>query len=191
MEFDQKFTEADLLELEKVFSKTMEVENSKILLWRKPWIKTCLYILAGILFICSVALYFLEGTFSNSIKLYFIIAVIALCWPFILDILRKRKDMLPARMVRSKYAEPIKFSFKEDSLVYRKEEFLYTSVSIVVEYKKYLFIRANKKWLVIKASEEEKDFILGKVEKYPNVCFVTKEEAFSLKELTALEKPLD
>lgn len=182
MECEQKFSEADFIELEKVFSKTMEAESSMMLFWRKPWIKTCLFILSGVLFLYSGALYFLESFYSNNVKLYIIIAVIALCWPFLLEALKRTKDMLPSKMVRSRYGEPFKLSFKENSLEYRKEEFLYTSVSIVVEYKNFLFMMANKKWLVIKASDEVKDFILKKMGKYPNTCFAKKEEVFSLNE---------
>ncbi len=182
MKFEQKFLEPDFIELEKVFSKTMTAESSKLLFWRKPWVKISLFVLSGILFLCSGVLYFLEGFFSNNTKLYFVVAVLALCWPLLLEALKKKKEMLPAKMVRNKYREPFDLNFKEDSLVYRKEEFLYTSVSTVVEYKNFLFILANKKWLVIKTDEEEKEFMMEKIKKYAKACFVKKEEIFNLKE---------
>lgn len=182
MEFEQKFSEADLIELERVFSKTVETKNSKMKFWRDRRIKICLFVLSGILFLCSAALYFLEGSFSNSIKLYLVIAIKSLCWPFLLEALKKKKDMLPAKMVKNRYGEPFGTIFKESSLIYRDGEFSYNSVSDVIEYKNFLFLYADGKWLIIKADEEEKEFMLTKMGGYSNIQIIRKEEPFNLKE---------
>lgn len=36
-------------------------------------------------------------------------------------------------------------------------DFSYVDIRVVVEYKNFLFIKADGKWLIIKADEEEKE----------------------------------
>lgn len=72
---------------------------------------------------------------------------------------------------------------KEDALFYKQMEYLYTNIKIVVGYKNFLFIKADRRWLVMKADEDEKQAILLKLNEKCPIRFVEKNDAFDLRQL--------
>lgn len=184
MEIEQRFLESDLMEIEKIIMKTIESKVNIAGIWRKQWVSVFLFVLAGILFVCSGALYFLEGKFSNRIMLYVILAVISLCWPFVLGTLKRKKSTLPTMLVRKRYEEPFNVVFREKTLLYRNQEFAFRTFSEAIGYKNFLFLytHQDKKWLILKAGQEEKNLILKMMQNVADIHLKLKEEPFSLRE---------
>lgn len=181
MRIEQNFLESDLIELEKVFSKSMEYKNP-MLKKGKRFIKiwNSLLILATILFECNIALRILKGKFSLEMMLYIVVGVIIFFIVFFGDMLEKK--MNPENVVKQKYGEPFVVILNESTLVYKQTDFLYTEIKFIIEYKNFLFIKTNKRWLIIKANREEKNTILSKVKENITIQPIKKEEPFDLRE---------
>ena len=154
MIIEQEFEEADLVELERVFSKSMEVKSpgiTKIIRICDFLSIVCMYILLG----CSIAMIALIGTISKETILWAIIGVIG-----ILNVMGQRKlkeKMKPMNVVKRKYAQPFTVEINRDTLVYKQIDFLYRNIKFIVEYKSFLFIRAKRAILVMKFNKEEKE----------------------------------
>lgn len=182
MKIEQVFSETDLLELEQVFSKSMEPRNP---MYKKgsrqnKVRKQAFIALAIILFGCSVTLYFLRGELSSLALLSVIVGAISL---LVVCIWSRAEKMLDPMAKSRIYERPFTIVVTPNSLYYREKEFLYTSIRYVVDYKNILFLKADKRWLVIKADEEEKAVILSKLDLGSNVQFEKKEEPFDLRKL--------
>lgn len=181
MRIEQNFLESDLVELEKVFSESIEYKNP-ILRKGKRFIKiwNSLVILATILFECNVGLRILRGEFLWEMMLYIVVGVIIFFIVFFGDM--QEKKMNPENVVKQKYGEPFDVIFNESTLVYKQTDFLYTEIKYIIEYKNFFFIKTNKRWLIIKANREEKNTILSKVKENITIQPIKKEEPFDLRE---------
>jgi len=183
MILEQKFMKEDLEEVGQVFSKSMEPKcpilksGSKL---NKMW-KSLLIIFSLILFGCSVVITALKGEFSTEIILYVLIGIIGLLTVIIWNGLEKK--MKPEDVVKRKYGEPFVIAIKEDALVYKQMCFSYVDIRVIVEYKNFLFIKADRKWLIIKVDEEEKEVILSKMNEKITIHFIQKKEPFDLRKL--------
>lgn len=182
MEIEQVFSEADLSELEQVFSKSMEPQNP---MYKKgsrqnKARKQALIALAIVLLGCSVALYFLRGELSPLALLSAIVGAISL---LVVCIWRRAEKMLDPVAKSRIYERPFTIIVNPDFLYYREKDYLYTSIRYVIDYKNMLFLKADKRWLVIKADEEEKATILTKLDLGSNVLFEKKEQLFDLRKL--------
>ena len=172
MILEQRFMKEDLEEVGQVFSKSMEPKypilksGSKL---NKMW-KSLLIKFSLILFGCSAVLTALKGEFSTELILYVLIGVIGFLTVIIWNGLEKK--MKPADVVKRKYGEPFVIAIKEDTLVYKQMDFSYVDIRVVVEYKNFLFIKVDGKWLIIKADEEEKEVILSKMNEKITIHFI-------------------
>lgn len=93
------------------------------------------------------------------------------------------KKMKPEDVVKRKYGDPFVIAIKEDTLVYKQMGFSYVDIRVIVEYKNFLFIKADGKWLIIKADEEEKEVILSKMNEKITIHFMQEKEPFDLRKL--------
>lgn len=183
MILEQRFMKEDLEEVGQVFSKSMEPKcpilksGSKL---NKMW-KSLLIIFSLILFGCSAVLTALKGEFSTGLILYVLVGVIGFLTVIIWNGLEKK--MKPEDVVKRKYGEPFVIAIKEDTLVYKQMDFSYVDIRVVVEYKNFLFIKVDGKWLVIKADEEEKEVILSKMNEKITIHFMQEKEPFDLRKL--------
>ncbi len=183
MILEQRFMKEDLEEVGQVFSKSMEPKcpilksGSKL---NKMW-KSLLIIFSLILFGCSAVLTALKGEFSTELILYVLVGVIGFLTVIIWNGLEKK--MKPADVVKRKYGEPFVIAIKEDTLVYKQMDFSYVDIRVVVEYKNFLFIKVDGKWLIIKADEEEKEVILSKMNEKITIHFMQEKEPFDLRKL--------
>ena len=177
MIIEQEFEEADLVELEQVFSKSMEVKSpgiTKIIRICDFLSIVCMYILLG----CSIAMIALIGTISKETILWAIIGVIG-----ILNVMGQRKlkeKMKPMNVVKRKYAQPFTVEINRDTLVYKQIDFLYRNIKFIVEYKSFLFIRAKRAILVMKFNKEEKEELFSKT---TGIHVIHEEEPFDIREI--------
>ncbi|MCI8791017.1 MAG: hypothetical protein HFH92_18365 [Lachnospiraceae bacterium] len=177
MIIEQEFEEADLVELERVFSKSMEVKSpgiTKIIRICDFLSIVCMYILLG----CSIAMIALIGTISKETILWAIIGVIG-----ILNVMGQRKlkeKMKPMNVVKRKYAQPFTVEINRDTLVYKQIDFLYRNIKFIVEYKSFLFIRAKRAILVMKFNKEEKEELFSKT---TGIHVIHEEEPFDIREI--------
>ena len=177
MIIEQEFEEADLVELERVFSKSMEVKSpgiTKIIRICDFLSIVCMYILLG----CSIAMIALIGTISKETILWAIIGVIG-----ILNVMGQRKlkeKMKPMNVVKRKYAQPFTVEINRDTLVYKQIDFLYRNIKFIVEYKSFLFIRAKRAILVMKFNKEEKEDLFSKT---TGIHVIHEEEPFDIREI--------
>lgn len=181
MRIEQKFEKSDLAEVKPIFEKSMEFKSPFLRKNRtviKIW-KCSLFALAVILFGCSIILAALNG-FSNKIIIYSSVVIVALLTAFILNRIDKKTNA--ADVIQQKYGDPFEIILGENALTYRQNDFLYTEIRFVIEYKNFLFIKANNRWLVIKVNNEEKEAILSKMNEQIAIHFVKKEEPFDLRE---------
>ena len=183
MILEQRFMKEDLEEVGQVFSKSMEPKcpilksGSKL---NKMW-KSLLIIFSLILFGCSAVLTALKGEFSTELILYVLVGVIGFLTVIIWNGLEKK--MKPEDVVKRKYGAPFVIAIKEDILVYKQMDFSYVDIRVVVEYKNFLFIKVDGKWLIIKADEEEKEVILSKMNEKITIHFMQEKEPFDLRKL--------
>ena len=84
-----------------------------------------------------------------------------------------------------KYREPFVVVVEEKNIHYGESDFLISSIDHIVEYKYFLFIRADKRWYFIKAEEEEKAKLLSKLNSNSNITFTKIEEPFDLQQYIA------
>lgn len=179
----QKFLESDLEVVGQVFAKSMERKNpilkrgSRL---NKTW-KGLLTIFSLILFGCSVALTALKGEFSSDTMLYLSVSAFGIFVVIIWNGLDKK--MKPRDVVKRKYGETYTIEVKEDSMVYKQTEYSYVDIRFVVEYKNFLFIKADGKWLVIKADDDEKEVILSRLNENITIHPIQEEEPFDLRTL--------
>lgn len=89
----------------------------------------------------------------------------------------------PQNLVMRKYSSPFWVEIKEDALLYRHKEFLYMDIRAAAAYKNFLFIKADRRWLVIKADKDEKQAILSKITKKTSIRLTEEKEAFDLRKL--------
>ncbi len=180
MIIEQEFGEADLVELERVFSKSMEVKSpgiTKIIKICDFLSTVCMYILFG----CGIAMVAIIGTISKISKetiLWAIIGVIGM-----LNVMGQRKlkeKMKPMNVVKRKYAQPFTVEINRDTLVYKQIDFLYRNIKFIVEYKSFLFIRAKRAILVMKFNEEEKEELFSKT---TGIHVIHEEEPFDIREI--------
>lgn len=183
MILEQKFLESDLIEVGYVFSKSMEPKFSILKsgsklnkIWKSLLIAIVIVLLGG-----SVALTVLKGEFSVEIILYILVGVIGLLT--ILFSIGFEKKFDPTNMVKRIYGKPFVIAMKEDTLVYKQTDFSYVDIRFVVEYKNFLFVKVDGKWLVIKAEEEEKEVILSKINEKITIHFLQEEEPFDMRKL--------
>ncbi len=183
MVLEQKFSDDDLDEISQVFSRSTEPKipifkrGSR---WNKIW-KRLLMILAFILFGCSIMLLILERAFSTAIIIYVFTGIICVLTLIIWNGIEKKIELL--NEAKRKYGQPFQVEIKEDALFYKQIEYLYTNIKTVVGYKNFLFIKADRRWLIIKADEEEKEVILLRMNETCPIRFVEKNEVFDLREL--------
>lgn len=179
----QHFSKSDLEEIGQVLSRSAEPRipifkcGSR---WNKIW-KRLLMILSFILFGCSIMLVILEHTFSTATKIYVFVGIICVLTLVIWNSIEKKIE--PLNVAKRKYGQSFQVEMKEDVLIYKQMEYLYTNIKIVVGYKNFLFIKADRRWLIIKADEAEKEAILLKMNEKCPIRFVKKKEAFDLREL--------
>ena len=174
MILEQNFSEADLAEVEQVFSVTMkrnyfkrirENRCNKIL---KKVQNVCVFILFG----CCVMLIVLEGRISAKTIFFMAMGAIGLLGEWIWKRLDGR--MNPAIIVKQKYGETFPVSIEEDELIYKQKKISYTDIRCVVDYKNLMFVMAERKFLVIKADAEEKEAILSKMKENKAIRCVRK-----------------
>lgn len=183
MRIEQKFLRSDLNEVGQIFSKSME---PKIPIfkrgnrWNKMW-KYLLMIISFLLFGCSIILFVLEHTFSMGIKVYVFVGIIGVLTLIVWNYIEKKTE--PMEIVKRKYGEPFSVEMKKDALLYKEIEIFYVDISTVVEYKNFLFIKADKKWLVIKADKAEKSSILSKINEKTLVRLIEKKDVFDLRQI--------
>lgn len=177
MIIEQEFGEADLVELERVFSKSMEIKSPGITKYIRicEFLSiVCMYILLG----CSIAMIALIGTISKETILWAIIGVFG-----ILNVMGQRKlkeKMKPMNVVKRKYAHPFTVEINRDTLVYKQIDYLYSNIKSIVEYKSFLFIKAQRRILVMKLKEAEKEELFSKT---PGIHVILKEEPFDIRDL--------
>lgn len=182
MILEQNFSEADLAELEQVFSATMNRGYFRIISEgrygeiRKGIKDVCVFILFG----CCVMLIVLEGRISARTMFFMTGGAIAL----LAEPLWKKSDekMKLANIIKRAYGKPFSVGMEEDRLIYRKIEFPYAGIRCVVDYKNFLFARAGRRLLIIKADAEEKEAILSKMKENEAIRYVRQEEPFDLKQ---------
>ena len=180
MIIEQEFGEADLVELERVFSKSMEIKSPGITKFNRicDFLSTvCIYILFG----CGIVMVAIIGTISKITKETILWATIGLIGMLIVMGERKLKEkMKPMNVVKRKYAQPFTVEINRDTLVYKQVEFLYRDIKFIVEYKSFLFIRTKRALLVMKFNEEEKEELFSKT---TGIHVIHKEEPFDIREL--------
>ena len=87
-----------------------------------------------------------------------------------------------AEKLLQKYSEPFVVVVEEKNIHYGESDFLISSIDHIVEYKYFLFIRADKRWYFIKAEEEEKEMLLSKLNSNSNITFTKIDEPFDLRQ---------
>lgn len=183
MILEQKFLKSDLDELAQVFAKSMEPgipifrRGGR---WNKIW-KSLLLILSLLLLGCSLLLIILEHAFSTEIKIYVSVGILCILTAALWNFAEKKAD--PQNLVMRKYSSPFWVEIKEDALLYRHKEFLYMDIRAAAAYKNFLFIKADRRWLVIKADKDEKQAILSKISKKTLIRLTEEKEAFDLRKL--------
>lgn len=155
MIIEQEFGEADLVELERVFSKSMEIKSPGITKFNRicDFLSTvCIYILFG----CGIAMVAIIGTISKITKETILWATIGVIGMLIVMGQRKLKEkMKPVNVVKRKYAQPFTVEINRDTLVYKQIDYLYSNIESIVEYESFLFIKAQRRILVKSAVHSE------------------------------------
>lgn len=178
---EQKFLESDLVEIERVFLKSME--NKTPILAKK--IRICNFIEVVciiIIFVCSILMAAvqaaIQGRISNEPIFWAVVGVLG-----VLFVIGRRKliaKLTPEKLVKRKYGSPFTIMINKETLVYKKSAYLYADIKFIVEYKDFLFIRTSKRVLVMKFNEEEKKELFSKA---GEVRVVHVEEPFDIREL--------
>ena len=180
MKIEQVFAESDLSELEQVLVKSMKPTNRvmRSCLEHKKAIRRCLLGCTIVLFVCCIFFLFEHDKWRALIST--ICGVFAFVynklWNKLID-----RFFNPEKVVQ-KYREPFVVVVEEKMIHYRESDFLISSIDHIVEYKYFLFIRANKRWCFIKAEEEEKEMLLLKLNNNSSITFTKIEEPVDLRQ---------
>lgn len=180
MKMEQSFSESDLSELEQVLVESMKPTNCvmRFCLEHKKAFQRCFLVCSIILFICCA--FFLVEHDKRWALICAIVGVFALVcnklWNKLID-----KFFNPEKVVQ-KYREPFVVSVDDNSFHYRQSNFPISSIDHIVEYKYFLFIRANKRWCFIKVEEEEKAMLLSKLNSNSNITFTKTDELVDLRQ---------
>ena len=180
MKIEQVFTEFDLSELEKVLAKSMEPKNRVMRLWleHKKTFRRCMLGCTIILFACCT--FFL---FEHD-RCWALISAIGGVFAFVYNKLWNKliDKFFSLEKLLQKYREPFVVEVEENTLHFRELDFSISSINHIVEYKYFLFIRANKRWCFIKVEEEEKEMLLAKLYNNSSITFTKIDEPLDLRQ---------
>lgn len=180
MKMEQVFSESDLSELELVLVESMKptICVMQFCLGHKKAFQRCLLVCSIILFVCCI--FFLIEHDKRWTLICAIVGVFALVynklWNKFMD-----KFFNPEKVVQ-KYREPFVVSVEDNTLHYKQSNFPISGIDHIVEYKYFLFIRANKRWCFIKAEEEDKAMLLSKLNSNSNITFTKIDEPVDLRQ---------
>lgn len=191
MKIEQVFTESDLSELEQTLVKSMSPTNC-VMKWLRFWLKHVKamrrWLLGCAIVLCVLCIFYifeLEKWWMSKwlVIICAIFGVYGLYRFFTWDKIVERIDnfLNPEKIVQ-KYREPFVVAVEENTLHYKQSDFPISSIDHIVEYKYFLFIRANKRWCFIKAEEEEKEMLLSKLSSNSNISFTKIEEPVDLRQ---------
>lgn len=179
MRIEQTFSQSDLEELYQVLSKSTEVKRRGLRFWmrhRKAY-QCSLIVFAFILFADSAFLITRMKWFAITIAIIGIFALLYLfAWNKMVD-----KFLNPEIMIQ-KYREPFSVEVEGNIFHFGRLDFTISSIDHIVEYKYFLFIRANRKWFFMKAEPEEKAMLLSELNNHSNITFTQIEEPIDLRQ---------
>lgn len=170
MTLEQNFTDEDINKIEDVLLNIIK-STGNFNLWRKRWVKICLFALAGALILCCLIMYFVQRSFNGFMGLFSVGALFCILWSVFLDLIRKKMDKSLASAVRSKYKEPFTITMRNGSMIYRGIEFNYESITQAKEIDELLFLQVDKKWLVLKLQDMVKTELLTQLKNYEGIHF--------------------